>query len=119
MAGQKRPRSVAAERVAVGSGRRFFGPEAMGVVVAALRRGAMITDAAREAGFARETVNEWRRKAAHFDEACRAALDGRGELLVQSAGPGKWELRRPRYNAFTAARKTRYLDHYAATGDNR
>jgi hypothetical protein len=117
MAGKKRPRSLAAEQAAVAWRRKLFDEGAMGGVVAALRRGATITAAAREAGFARETVNAWRRRAAHFDEACRAALDKRGERLVRSVGPGTWALRRPRYNAFTAARKTLYLDHFAATGD--
>jgi hypothetical protein len=118
MAGKQRPRSVAAEKAALAPGRRFFGPEAMGVVVAALRRGATIAAAAGEAGFARETVNEWRKKAPHFDAACRDALDGREALVVRAAGGGRgWRLSPPRCNAFTERRKQVYLDHLAATGD--
>ena len=120
MAGRKRLRDVVAEQAAVAPGRRFFGPEAMGVVVAALRRGETITDAAREAGFTRGRVHEWRKRAAHFDEACRAALDGRRERLLPArhAATGAWQLCKPRCNAFTDVRKTLYLDHFAATGDS-
>jgi hypothetical protein len=118
MAGKKRPRAVAAEQAAVAPGRRFFGPEAMGVVVAALRRGATITEAARETGFCRDTVNAWRKQAPHFDGACRAALDSRQALVVRASGGGRgWQLSTPRCNAFTARRKQAYLDHLAATGD--
>jgi hypothetical protein len=118
MAGKKRPRDLAAERAALAPGRKYFGPEAMGVVVAALRRGATIAAAAREAGFARETVNAWRKQAPHFDAACRAALDSRQALVVQGPGGRRgWQLSPPRCNAFTERRKQAYLDHLAATGD--
>jgi hypothetical protein len=120
MAGKKRSRSLAAEKAAVAWRRKVFDETAMGVVVAALRRGATVRAAAREAGFSEGTVHDWRRRAPHFDAACREALDSREALVVQAPGGGRgWQLRRPQRNAFTERRKQIYLDHFAATGDSR
>lgn len=120
MAGKKRPRSLAAERAAVAWRRKVFDEAAMGAVVAALGRGATVKGAAKEAGFSETTVHEWRKRAPHFDAACREALDSREGLVVRApGGRRKWQLRRPQRNAFTERRKQVYLDHFAATGDMR
>jgi hypothetical protein len=121
MAGKKRVRDLAAEVAAVGPRRKkAFGAEAMGVVVAALRRGATVRAAAREAGFSEGTVHQWRREAPHFGAACRDALDGReGMLVVPGNGGREWQLRKARRNSFSRRRKRIYLEHFAATGDAR
>lgn len=120
MAGKKRVRDLAAEAAAVAPGRKAFGPEAMARVVEALRGGATVKAAALAAGFSEGTVHEWRRRAPHFDAACRAALDARGPMLVvEGAGGRDWQLRRPRRNAFSRRRKAIYLEHFAATCDAR
>jgi len=120
MAGKKRVRDLAAEKAAVGPPKRkAFGAEAMGVVVAALRRGATLRAAAREAGFSEGYVHQWRRDAPHFGAACRDALDGREALVVPGSGGREWQLRKPRRNDFSRRRKTIYLEHFAATGDAR
>jgi hypothetical protein len=120
MAGKKRVRDLAAEKAAVGPPKRkAFGAEAMGVVVAALKRGATMKGAAREAGFSQGYVHEWRNKAPHFGAACRDALDGREALVVPGSGGREWRLRKPRRNDFSRRRKRIYLEHFAATGDAR
>jgi hypothetical protein len=120
MAGKKRVRDLGAEAAAVAPpGKKAFGPEAMGVVVAALRRGATVKAAAREAGFSDATVHGWRKKAPHFGAACRDALDGREALVVPGNGGREWQLRKPRRNDFSRRRKRIYLEHFAATGDAR
>jgi hypothetical protein len=120
MAGKKRVRDLGAEAAAVARPRKAaFGAEAMGVVVAALRRGATVKAAAREAGFSEATVHAWRRKAPHFGAACRDALDTREALVVPGNGGREWQLRKPRRNDFSRRRKRIYLEHFAATGDTR
>jgi hypothetical protein len=120
MAGKKRVRDLGAEVAAVAPARKkAFGAEAMGVVVAALRRGATVKAAAREAGFSEGYVHQWRKKAPHFGAACRDALDTREALVVPGSGGREWQLRKPRRNDFSRRRKRIYLEHFAATGDVR
>jgi hypothetical protein len=119
MAGKKRVRDLGAEQAAVARpARKMFGAEAMAIVVEALRRGETVTAAAREAGFSRDTVHEWQRKAPHFGAACQAALDERRPRLVPAeGGHGPWRVRRPKHNAFGRARKEVFLEHFSATCD--
>lgn len=99
-------------------GRHFaFDAFAMARFVAAVRRGALVEDAAREAKVAISTLY-WRRRtapgfAAAWDAAAAASA---GAALVLSPAGAQWRLERSgRRLRFTRARKQAFLDRFAAT----
>ena len=101
-----------------------FGPEAMAVVVRALRAGATIAAAAEAAGFTRCIVNRWREKSPAFDAACSDAIaagDVPRLVAVRNGegpdGEAEWTIRRGRRHRFDDERKLIFLEHFAATLD--
>ncbi|MEA3016361.1 MAG: hypothetical protein QOI38_1083 [Sphingomonadales bacterium] len=104
--------------------RKRFTPEAMAVVVRALRAGASIEAAARAAGFERSIVGKWRRKSPAFAAACADALRQSDVPRLVAVRDGEdadgapvWKLRRGRRHIFCAERKAIFLEHFAATLD--
>jgi hypothetical protein len=121
---EKVRRAMAAVAAEAGKGPKRFGPEAMAVVVRALRAGASIEAAARAAGFERSIVGKWRKKSPAFDAACADAIrqsDVPRLVAVRSGADAKgapvWKLRRGRRHNFCAERKAIFLEHFAATLD--
>ena len=111
---------AAVAQAAAGAAKKRFGPEAMAQVVIALRAGASFEAAARAAGFHRTAINRWRRKSPAFDAACAAAVEAGDvpRLVFRQGGDGTgWQVRKGRRHRFDAARKTLFLEHFAATLD--
>lgn len=98
--------------------RGFFGGRGMAAVVGALEKGATIAEAARASGFGVSTVYEWRNKSPAFAAAWEAVVaESARPMLVAGCNQRIFQLTRRRRVRFTAARKTAFLEHFAATCD--
>jgi len=91
---------------------------AMGIFIAAIRRGAALEDAARSAGFTLGAFWKVRKRDAAFDEAVEEAMEVSNAPRFIAPGNGRrWQLRRPRRLRFVEWRREVFLAHFALTCD--
>jgi hypothetical protein len=101
------------------SGRRVD-DVAMGVFLQALRRGAVLDDAARAAGFSVSSFLRQRKRDPAFAEAWEEAIEISSAPRFIAPGNGrKWQLKKTRRLRFEGWRKEVFLAHFAASCDLR
>lgn len=92
--------------------------EAMGIFIAAIRRGAALEDAARAAGFTLGGFWKVRKRDPAFDEAVEEAMEMSNAPRYVAPGNGRrWQLKRPRRLRFVEWRREVFLAHFALTCD--
>ena len=101
-------------------GGRRIDDGAMGVFLQALRRGAVLEDAARAAGFSVSTFLRVRKRDAAFAEAWEEAVEISAAPRFIAPGNGrKWQLKKTRRLRFEGWRRDVFLAHFAGTCDLR
>lgn len=92
--------------------------EAKGVFLAAVKRGAMLEDAARAAGFTAGGFAKARKRDPAFDEAVDEALElSNAPRLLRPTNGRPLQLRRHRRLRFVGWRRELFLAHFAGTGN--
>lgn len=93
---------------------------AMGAFLQALKRGAVIGDAARVAGFAVSSFSRLRKRDAAFAEAWDEAMEISSAPRWVAPGRGRrWQLKKTRLLRFVGWRREVFLAHFAGTCDLR
>lgn len=99
-------------------GQRRIDDEAMGIFLAAVKRGAALEDAARAAGFTLGAFWKVRKRDSAFDEALEEAMEFSNAPRFVAPGNGRrLQLKRPRRLRFVEWRKEVFLAHFAMTCD--
>jgi hypothetical protein len=95
-----------------------IGDEAMGIFLAAVKRGAALEDAARAAGFTLGAFWKLRKRDRAFDEAVEEALElSNAPRFIRPTNGRRLQLRRHRRLRFADWRRELFIEHLAATGD--
>lgn len=101
-------------------GGRRIDDRAMGVFLQALRRGAVLEDAARGAGFSVSTFLRVRKGDPAFAEAWEEAVEISAAPRFIAPGNGRrWQLKKTRRLRFEGWRRDVFLAHFAGTCDLR
>lgn len=101
-----------------GGGGHWIDDEAMGIFIAAVRRGAPLEDAARATGFTLGAFWKLRKRDPAFDEAVEEAMEISNAPRFVAPGNGRrWQLKRPRRLRFVEWRREVFLAHFAMTCD--
>lgn len=99
-------------------GQRRIDDEAMGIFLAAVKRGAPLEDAARAAGFTLGGFWKARKRDPAFDEAVEDAMEISNAPRFVAPGNGRrWQLKRPRRLRFVEWRREVFLAHFALCCD--
>lgn len=101
-------------------GQRRIDDRAMGTFLQALKRGAVLADAARAAGFALSSFSRLRKRDPAFDEAWDEAIEISAAPRWIAPGNGrKWQLKKTRLVRFEGWRMEVFLAHFQASCDLR